>query len=444
MAKKSKSSTLSKKHMARQEREQVQTRLILLTTLFVVIIVVGLIGYGLLNEFVIQPSRPVIKVGDDKVSVTDFKNFYLFNGQQTINNYLQNTQLAQMFGYDATYVSSLRDQATASLNKDALGNQTLTYLIEDILIRQEADRRGISVTEEEINKSLEEQFNFFPDGTPTPKPTFSTVATSTLSATQKALFPPTSTPTVTAVITSTAALTETLPTATVVLENTPTSTLSVTNTPQPTEIPAQTPTETLTPTPYTQDLFEENFQRVIDDFGKNGISEKTIHFLIESQLYRQKVQEAVLAEMNLTPEEEKVWARHILVPDEATAKLVLDLLKNGAIFAEIAPVYSTDTGSAQNGGDLGWFGKGKMVAEFEKAAFSLGVGEISEPVQTSFGYHIIQVLGHEVQPLTESDFNTLKNQKFQEWLDTQREATEVVISDIWRDAVPDLNLPEGA
>ena len=444
MARKSKSPNLTKKHMARQEREQVQTRLILLTTLFVVIIVVGLIGYGLLNEYVIQPSKPVIKVGSDKVSVKDFASFYSFNGQQIVNNYLQNSQLAQMFGYDAAYISNLRDQALASLNKDALGNQTLTYMIEDILIRQEADKRGITVTEDELNKSIEEQFNFFPAGTPTPKPTFPAVSTSTLSATQNALFPPTSTPTLTPVITSTTVLTETNPTATVVVETTPTSTLAATSTNQPTETPVQTPTETLTPTPYTQDLFEENYQRVIKDFEQKGVSEETIRYLVESQIYRQKVQDAVLADMNLAPEEEQVWARHILVADEVTANLVLDLLKNGAIFAEIAPVYSTDTGSAQNGGDLGWFGRGKMVAEFENAAFSMAIGEISEPVQTSFGFHIIQVLGHEVRSLTESEYNQLKSQKFQEWLDSQRESSEVVISDIWRDATTDITLPDGA
>jgi len=443
MARKSKAPILTKKHMARQEREQVQTRIILLSTIFVVVIVVGLIGYGLLNEFVIKPSSPIIKVNNAKVSTKDFLSFYLFNGQQVINNYLQNSQLAQMFGYDETYISNLRDQATASISKDSLGDQTLTYMIEDLLIRQEAEKRSITVSEDEITLSLQEQFGFYLNGTPTPKPTFEAMATSTLSATQNALFPPTSTPTQTPDITATQVLTETSPTKTPTIIVTPTTNSTPTPTTLATSTPVLTPTTTLTPTPYTQDLYEENYQKVIDDFAQNGISEKTIHYLVESQLYRQKVQEAVLADMELKPEEEQVWARHILVADEATAKLVLDLLNNGANFAEIAPIYSTDTGSAQNGGDLGWFGKGKMVPEFEEAAFSLAIGEISEPVQSTFGYHIIQVLGHEVRSLSESDYNQLKSQKFQEWLDAQREAAKTVISDTWRDIVPDLTLPSG-
>ncbi len=87
----------------------------------------------------------------------------------------------------------------------------------------------------------------------------------------------------------------------------------------------------------------------------------------------------------------KVEARHILVEDEATANEVKKKLDEGADFAELAKEYSTDEGSAANGGDLGFFGKGEMVPEFEKAAFSMKKGEISAPVKSEFGYHIIEV-----------------------------------------------------
>lgn len=83
-------------------------------------------------------------------------------------------------------------------------------------------------------------------------------------------------------------------------------------------------------------------------------------------------------------------ARHILVADEETAATVKEELDGGADFAELAQEYSTD-GSASEGGDLGWFGVGAMVPEFEQAAYDLEVDEISEPVQSQFGFHIIQV-----------------------------------------------------
>jgi len=86
---------------------------------------------------------------------------------------------------------------------------------------------------------------------------------------------------------------------------------------------------------------------------------------------------------------EEVRASHILVDDVETAREVRGLLEEGANFAELASVYSTDEGTKESGGDLDWFGRGRMVAAFEEAAFALSIGEISEPVETQFGYHII-------------------------------------------------------
>ncbi|WP_223254486.1 peptidylprolyl isomerase [Bacillus sp. HNG] len=88
---------------------------------------------------------------------------------------------------------------------------------------------------------------------------------------------------------------------------------------------------------------------------------------------------------------EQVQASHILVDDEGTANEVATKLADGADFAELAKEYSKDTANAGAGGELGYFGKGEMVADFENAAFSLGIDEISDPVKTEYGYHIIKV-----------------------------------------------------
>ena len=89
---------------------------------------------------------------------------------------------------------------------------------------------------------------------------------------------------------------------------------------------------------------------------------------------------------------EQVHAMHILVADLAAAQQVEKELIEGADFAALAAKYSTDTGSKAKGGDLGWFERGKMVTEFEDAAFALQPGETSEPVKTQYGYHIIRVV----------------------------------------------------
>ena len=101
-------------------------------------------------------------------------------------------------------------------------------------------------------------------------------------------------------------------------------------------------------------------------------------------------------------------------------------IENGEDFAKVAAIYSDDTGSATSGGDLGWFGKGRMVAPFEQAAFSLTVNAISEPISTTFGYHLIQV--------TEKDSNRAKEpqalqqertQAYRDWLAEQKTAANI-------------------
>ena len=86
----------------------------------------------------------------------------------------------------------------------------------------------------------------------------------------------------------------------------------------------------------------------------------------------------------------KVRASHILVNTEAEAKAVLGNLRAGDDFATVAKKFSTCP-SGKKGGDLGWFGKGMMVKEFEDAAFKAKVGDIVGPVKTKFGYHLIKV-----------------------------------------------------
>ena len=89
----------------------------------------------------------------------------------------------------------------------------------------------------------------------------------------------------------------------------------------------------------------------------------------------------------------KIKCSHILVEKQSEALAILARLKAGDKFGKLAKELSLDTGSAKRDGNLGYFTKGKMVKPFEDAAFKLQVGQISEPVKSEFGYHIIKRLG---------------------------------------------------
>lgn len=130
-----------------------------------------------------------------------------------------------------------------------------------------------------------------------------------------------------------------------------------------------------------------------EDFKKDIRSNLGIRKLIEPTITVTEEEIKQYFETNRANYEQKeqVRASHILVDDEATAKEVKEKLAAGADFAELAKQYSND-GSKDKGGDLGYFTKDKMVEAFSKAAFSLEVNGISDPVKTQYGYHIIKVV----------------------------------------------------
>jgi peptidyl-prolyl cis-trans isomerase C len=102
-------------------------------------------------------------------------------------------------------------------------------------------------------------------------------------------------------------------------------------------------------------------------------------------------------------EQQEVRARHILVESEDEAKSILADLKKGGDFAEIAKKKSKDPSAAAEGGDLGYFTKDQMVPEFSEVAFKLDKGQLSDPVHSQFGWHIIQVEDKRVKPVPQFD-----------------------------------------
>lgn len=97
--------------------------------------------------------------------------------------------------------------------------------------------------------------------------------------------------------------------------------------------------------------------------------------------------------------EEEVRARHILVEAEDEAKAIAARIKGGEDFSKVAGEVSKDPGSKTEGGDLGWFTKERMVAPFAEAAFKLSAGQVSDPLKTQFGWHVIRVEEKRTKPV---------------------------------------------
>ncbi len=127
------------------------------------------------------------------------------------------------------------------------------------------------------------------------------------------------------------------------------------------------------------------------------LRQRALHAAVVESEVAQKITDEEIrarydAQIAATPPVNEVKARHILVKTQEEALAIVKRLEAGEKFEDIAKAVSTDPGSGANGGDLGWFGPGQMVPEFEKAAFGLEVGAYTkEPVQSQFGFHIILV-----------------------------------------------------
>jgi foldase protein PrsA len=185
---------------------------------------------------------------------------------------------------------------------------------------------------------------------------------------------------------------------------------------------------------------EDAFKQALE---QNGLSdEKQLKERVKSMLLNEKAAtEGVKIsedEMKKVFEEKyktEVKASHILVDDEKTAKEVQKKLKEGGDFAKLAEEYSKDPGSKSKGGDLGFFGKGAMVPEFEKVAFTLDKGETSDLVKSDYGVHIIKVTDkreNKFEDKKEQVEQELKQQKAKpitEILENLRKKADVKIKD---------------
>lgn len=426
MAKKPSVKHKTRKHIARTQREAQQIRLIVIVTIVVAVIILGLVAYGAIDQLVIRPRQPVAEVGDTVITVRDYETFVRYTRAQLLNQVFQYYTFYQQFGeFGGNFLQTAQSLASELAQPETLARSILDEMIDNELIKQEAERLGITASDQEIEQAIQAAFGFFPDGTPTPTLTATLQPTPTLSETQLALITLTPTPTQ--------------------VEGEGDESVSTPTPNNDTEIdqpengeqilPDETPTVTLTPTPYTTEAFGENIREFNASYSAYNFDINDLREVFKVQILREKITEVITEDLD--PLREEVWARHILVETEEEALEVLSLLEDGDDFHNLAEQFSQDESNRERGGDLGWFPEGMMVEPFSDVAFNLDIGEISEPVETLFGYHIIQVLGNRESQIPPPEFDQLKRAEFSAWLSELRIARDdIIIHDAWQRNIP--------
>ena len=408
MSKNSSAPRVTRKQESRAHRDRQLRLYIRIGAGTVAVLVLGVIAFGLIDQYVLQPARPVATVNGVKISTSDFEKQVRYDRTQLIQQYWQYQQYAQFFGA-TQFQTQLTQIQTEFQTPETIGSQALDDLISAELIRQEAKKRNITASTADVEEKVQEAFSYYPNGTPTPGPTGTFAPTYTSTSTRAGVPTSTLTPSPTATATFT-------PTATATAGPTPTAT--------------STPTITPTPTPYTQALYNRDWKYAVARLGAaSGMNEADLRRIFEVNLLRTKLIDVWQA----TPEVASVNARHILVSSPVTATDVIKQLQAGADFGELAAKYSEDPGSKDSGGNLGYFTKGQMDPAFEAAAFNSPVGLIITPVQTTYGYHVIEVLDKQLETPDQA-----RQRAFTDWLNKAIADPLVVTKndDWWKAHVP--------
>ncbi len=385
----------TRKQLVHRRREERQERILYLALGGVALLILIIFGIGYYQENIGKLNNPIAIVNGKPITVREYQAQLRYMSANLMGQLQELSASLQQISADPTlayFKSSFEQQyQQVAIRLITLPTDQLESMIEDELVRQEAARRGITVSADEIEEQLEKYIGY---QRPTPTPTAGPSPTPTNTAT------PTQTPTITPTFTPSPS---------------PTGTITPTT---PTVTPTLGPTETPYPTstPMSYQSYQDEKKKYFDTLAKNAqVSESDIRTMIEAALLRRKVQQAIANEVPTS--EEQVQARHILVKTYEEALQAKARLDKGEDFAQVAQELSTDTGTKDQGGNLGWFPRGQMVKEFEDAAFALPINQISDPITTTFGVHLIQVLARDPnRPLEPAALQQKQTNAFDEWL----------------------------
>ena len=376
---------LTRKQVSRRQKERRQRLILIAVAAAIGGVILAILGFGAYQEFVGKPSAPVANVNGVPISTSLYqKRVRLDRMMLDANIEMMQSQLSLYDPEVDTFMVSIIEQQISQLSMQRELLATESYvdgLIEEELIRQAAQEAGVSVSPQEIDESIEQEFGYSgEEPTVVPSPT---------------------------------------------AELTPAETITSTGEITPTEVP----------TPMTRARFEELYGDFLTNLRSgSGLTEAEYKDIVEAALLRGRMEEYVGEQVPTT--ELHIHARHILLDTEAEARVALQQLKDGEDFATLATEVSTDTVTAESGGDLGWIPKGEMDTAFDDVAFSLPVGEISDVVETYSGFEIILVEERdENRELDEETLERRRSDAFEVWLvDLEAEAE---IEKFWsEDKVP--------
>jgi hypothetical protein len=397
----------TKKHIARAERERQQRRWILGGTIGIAVLLVLVLAYGIYDTTFVQPYKTVAEVNGETITSREFEGRVRLIQRELLSQLTSYIQMESFFGSDPDIIQELRNLQlqiqTQLANPELLGRDVLDSMVLQRLLMVEAERQGVSVSEAELEKEIQRNFNYFPDGTPTSAPTFTPLPTMTLDPEAEV---------------------ELIPTVT------------ASPGPSPTNIPTSTPQ--VTATPYTLDAYQKNYKEFIRSLSDFRISEDDFLTFIENGILEANMREAFVADIER--EQEQIFSRVILAESDEVANDVLERLEAGESWEELALEFSQDVSTREAGGEVGWSTVTDMIARYGQpglAAFVAPEGEVVGPFALEGGGSFLFIVERrETRPISDEAYQLSLDQAFNEWMQGLRDEAEVTIVEDWQRYLP--------
>jgi hypothetical protein len=399
---------MTRKHLARAEREARQKRWLLIGLAVTLVIAIGLVGYGFLDERVLKQQEPVASVNGTNITTADFQKRVKFSRAQLTSQLNQLEAQRATFASDPqlSFITQQIDQNISNIQSQlssptTLGRQVLDSLVEEELVRQETAKRNITASPEEIQTNIEHSYNFY-RVPPTPTAI------------------PTDTPT---------------PAASPTPQPTPTLSLTPTLTPAPTDTPEPTAT------PVTEQSFNTQFNNFLTQLAPTGMTREDINKLVESDILRRKLQD----EFNKTvpTSADQLQFRYVSFETLEAAQAADAQLTAGTSFDSLytrvqAGKVVSATASAES-----WTPVSNVAQQYSpplaQILTTMSVSQTSSIITdtSGLGALIVQLTGRGVQPLSPTQLQTAQQQNYQTWLNTQRSGPGVnLFNNRYLDRVP--------
>lgn len=404
----------SRKEILRARKQEEQLRQIRVAIGAIVALVVLVIVVAVINEFFIVPNRAVATVEGQDITLGDWQDRVRFERAQRIIG-LEN-QL-EILGGDVGLVQQFSGQTLQELQQpEALGEQTLTQMVNEEIVRQGAEARGIAVTDTEVDERIGEFFNYFGGVPPTPQPT----------ATQTVMPTPSLTPL------PAAGADDATPTST----PPPTATLGPTQTPLP------------TPTAVSEESFQQELGDLVDQLESNSSSEEVYRRVIAAQMYTERLTDALVEEQGFTGEDEQASFYYIAFNSEAEAQAAADEIQTGDYLTYWNTIRSEPPGEeapTATASEILWRTQASLEstfgAEIAEVAFTLPPNVPSQPIAVtgqdgSTQYLVVMVSGREIRPLPANELANRRQQILTAFVDDAFINGNVNLTDAWRGRTP--------